>query len=418
MKRLDSWKTIADYLDRSLRTVQRWHACNGLPVHHFGGQKGSVFAYAEEIDHWLASLAEDPGTAQARTDETLSLGKRNSDELTASADSMWETRSERNIHTIADLYRKAIDADSANAVAFTGLANAMVYCALNDIVDGALAYPSALDALRRVPQLESERLGARCPAAWIDMLYKHNWRQARSGFDEVLRNRPSSFALSGLAVMHVAEGRILEASECAWEAWKLNPLVCSLGALLCWIVYLSGEFEQALDLAAQIRAGGGAGAMVATIEALVLIQNGPLAASLNRLEMAAANYPQNTTLQGILGYAYGMSGQTTNARAKLARLAGSSEIKRKSNGYGLAIVSIGLGNGQEAVSWLEAAYAEGTLWGLGLRSDPILRSLRGDPRFESLISKLGGATPGRAESGFQKWASNPFLEDALAGSHP
>jgi hypothetical protein len=28
--RLDSWKSIADYLERSPRTVQRWHACHAL----------------------------------------------------------------------------------------------------------------------------------------------------------------------------------------------------------------------------------------------------------------------------------------------------------------------------------------------------------------------------------------------------
>jgi hypothetical protein len=57
--RLDSWKSIAEYLERSARTVQRWHAYLGLPVHHFDGRKGSVFAYAEEIDRWLIGLAEE-----------------------------------------------------------------------------------------------------------------------------------------------------------------------------------------------------------------------------------------------------------------------------------------------------------------------------------------------------------------------
>jgi hypothetical protein len=32
-KTLESWKQIAAYLDRSERTVRRWEASEGLPVH-------------------------------------------------------------------------------------------------------------------------------------------------------------------------------------------------------------------------------------------------------------------------------------------------------------------------------------------------------------------------------------------------
>ena len=71
-----------------------------------------------------------------------------------------------------------------------------------------MAYPSALEALRRMPQIDSEHLDAKCPAAWIDMLYNRNWRQARAGFEEILSKRPTSFALAGMAAMHIAEGSI------------------------------------------------------------------------------------------------------------------------------------------------------------------------------------------------------------------
>ena len=52
--RLDSWKQIAAYLQKSERTVRRWHETEGLPVHkHQHQQRGSVFTYASEIDDWL-----------------------------------------------------------------------------------------------------------------------------------------------------------------------------------------------------------------------------------------------------------------------------------------------------------------------------------------------------------------------------
>jgi tetratricopeptide (TPR) repeat protein len=417
-KRLDSWKGIAAFLGRSLRTVQRWHECNGLPVHHFGGHKGSVFAYEEEIDQWLASLSAEPAAEQARAEETLESSKRSSNDLTMTANGMWDTRSERNIHTIADLYRKAIADDSRNSAAYAGLANAMIFCALNDLMDGSMAYPSAVEALRRMPQPDSEHLDAKCPAAWIEMLYNRNWCQARAGFEEILGKRPTSFALAGMAAVHVAEGSIRKALECAWEAWRLNPLVSSLGAFLCWAVYLNGDFRHVQDLIAQIRSGGGDGGLISVVEALVLIQSGSVSGSLIRLEKVASDFPQNHTLQGILGYAYGTVGEKTKALNVYTHLAHCSGTNRKSNGYALAIVSMGLGNNLEAIAWLEAAYTEGTLWSLGFRSDPILKPLAGDLRLVRLVNKIGVRTSYRVETEFQRPASLSFLENVLVAENP
>src|SRR5215831_11183636 len=51
--RLESWKEIAQYLRREVRTVQLWEKREGLPIHrHFHHQLGSVFALRSEIDEW------------------------------------------------------------------------------------------------------------------------------------------------------------------------------------------------------------------------------------------------------------------------------------------------------------------------------------------------------------------------------
>ena len=51
--RLDSWKEIAAFLNRSVRTVRRWEADEGLPVHrHMHRALGNVYAFRSEIDAW------------------------------------------------------------------------------------------------------------------------------------------------------------------------------------------------------------------------------------------------------------------------------------------------------------------------------------------------------------------------------
>jgi tricorn protease-like protein len=62
-ERLESWKEIAAYLNRGVRTVIRWEKTEGLPVHrHQHQRKASVFAYRAEIDAWWQSRHPDTPT--------------------------------------------------------------------------------------------------------------------------------------------------------------------------------------------------------------------------------------------------------------------------------------------------------------------------------------------------------------------
>jgi TolB-like protein/thioredoxin-like negative regulator of GroEL len=52
-ERLDSWKEIAAYLKREVRTVRRWEKTEKLPVHrHLHKKRGTVYAYKPELDRW------------------------------------------------------------------------------------------------------------------------------------------------------------------------------------------------------------------------------------------------------------------------------------------------------------------------------------------------------------------------------
>ena len=67
-ERRDSWKAIADYLQRDARTVRRWEKTLALPIRRVPGSRGhSVFAYVAEIETWLKTTppAEAAGAAAA-----------------------------------------------------------------------------------------------------------------------------------------------------------------------------------------------------------------------------------------------------------------------------------------------------------------------------------------------------------------
>jgi len=71
--RLDSWKEIAAYLGKVERTVKRWDADRGLPIHRVpGGGRASVYAYTNELDEWLKSKASsksDPTHAETEAEQ-------------------------------------------------------------------------------------------------------------------------------------------------------------------------------------------------------------------------------------------------------------------------------------------------------------------------------------------------------------
>jgi hypothetical protein len=78
---LSSWKEIANYLRRGVRTVQRWEQQYRLPVHRPAGKdRSAVFALASEIDYWQQHCPIKDGNGTGAGDgngATASDGKGN-----------------------------------------------------------------------------------------------------------------------------------------------------------------------------------------------------------------------------------------------------------------------------------------------------------------------------------------------------
>ena len=54
---LNGWKEIAHYMQRGVRTVQRWERELGLPVRRpHNGSRGAVIAIKADLDRWISNL--------------------------------------------------------------------------------------------------------------------------------------------------------------------------------------------------------------------------------------------------------------------------------------------------------------------------------------------------------------------------
>ena len=95
--------------------------------------------------------------------------------------------------------------------------------------------------------------------------------------------------------------------------------------------------------------------------------------------------PQNL---GVLGYGYGKLGQTDKALEILEEL----QLKSR-DGYvaamDIAKVYAGLGDTDRAFTMLEEAYTNRESWIFALKVDPGFDTIRNDPRFQNLLSRIG-----------------------------
>jgi hypothetical protein len=60
---LDSWKEIAAYLRRTVRTAQRWEEHESLPVHrHIHKESATVYAFKSELSAWRLKRGDAHGS--------------------------------------------------------------------------------------------------------------------------------------------------------------------------------------------------------------------------------------------------------------------------------------------------------------------------------------------------------------------
>ena len=416
--RLDSWKAIAAHLDRSSRTVQRWHARHGLPVIHLAGKKSSVFAYPEELDNWFASRgaitkvepkeAAEPELLHTLPTFRMRISKqeepihtlipeserKRSAELAASANRMWEVLSARNLTTISGYFREAIDLDHGNAPAFAGLSFVLIVQGLYGIICTSIAYIAAKAAADRALEIDTDLPAAKCAAAWIKMISQRDWQGASVDFEDALsRQAADCCALTGRAVLRIAENRLEKASQFLLDAEAKAPLSSFAAALYCWNEYLKNEFEKSLYQINQVRASGRSGPVMNAVEALAYLQLEERDARIDRLKVLAAASPHNQVVQGTLGCAFARANMPQEAGKLLKSMTETESRGKGCEPYAVAIILIGLNDKKKAVERLEQSYREGSLWSLGFRSDPVLAPLRKEPSFQQFLRKVDYPEP-------------------------
>jgi tetratricopeptide (TPR) repeat protein len=101
-----------------------------------------------------------------------------------------------------------------------------------------------------------------------------------------------------------------------------------------------------------------------------------------------AALPNWVVTLAAIGNVDGVAGKKREARDMLAKLNTLSE-KKYVTPYGVALVYAGLGEKDQALNWLDKALEDRAHWLVWIRLDPRWDSIRDEPRFKTIVSRIG-----------------------------
>jgi len=102
------------------------------------------------------------------------------------------------------------------------------------------------------------------------------------------------------------------------------------------------------------------------------------------------NGKETPLYSGFLAIAYTKNGQSQEAQPLVDRLKLISEEKAATSPeYSVGLYYSGTGQKEEALYWLERAYKSHDTELYWLKTEPMFKSLYGDPRYEDLLRRIG-----------------------------
>ena len=168
------------------------------------------------------------------------------------------------------------------------------------------------------------------------------------------------------------------------EEDPLSPIIASNAG---WAVSLSGNADKAIEILKKAIEIDPNFARAHLRLGRAYEQKQLYRAAISEFEQAVKLSDGEPCYKGSLGHAYAISGQTDRARLLLQALEKPTE-KKYVPSYAIALIYAGLGDKDNAVSWLQRAYEDRSTGMAFLRTDPELNSLHSDPRFEDLSRRI------------------------------
>lgn len=387
-ERLDSWKEIAAYLKRDVRTVQRWETSLGLPVHRYSPHKtGPVYAFREEIESWLRCrwTAAGEGSGKSRRLPLEAV------ELYLKGRYHWNRRTSQSLFKAIEYYERALRVAPHYALAHVGMAD--VYVVLGGVILGTAppseAMPKARIAAQRALEFDPSLGEAHAALAFVNWMYDYDWMTAERGFEKAIALNPryaTAHHWHGVFLAHL--GKTSEGLAEIERALRLDPLSLQIHAAKVQILYFGRQFERAIEAARTAIDFDANFATTRLMLALAYKECGMCNEALAEAELAVRLSNGSSPALACLAGCCAASGQKVEAETIVTRLEETSTQKYV-DAYVIAWVRANLREREVALELLERARVSRSSYIPAIKTEPCLDFLRADRRFQEIQRRVG-----------------------------
>ncbi len=283
-------------------------------------------------------------------------------------------------------FQRAIQLDSEFAPAYARLAVAYLSISFfGDTPPGEFLGPAETAALQAI-QLDSELSDAYTALGAVKMS-RWDWPGAEEAFNRALELNPNdALARHGLGDYLTVMGRLEEGLEQVRRGYELDPFAPASSLPVAGHLYFMGRFDEAISFAGPLLELEPEHP-VRSILSDVYWHKGKREESLTELRRVLSHHGASGLVE-VLEEGHAASGPEGAHRALATRLSELSKVQpvnslRVATAYSLA------GEVDLAFEWLEKAFKEGWPQLVLIGVEPNFDALRPDPRFASLLSRMG-----------------------------
>jgi TolB-like protein len=377
--------TVRKQGDRVRIVAQLVNAADGIQLwtQTFDRQLKDIFAVQQEIARAVAqSLKVTLLGTDSRSPQASATDNAEAHNAYLQGHFYLVRRNVEDLRKAIGYYDEAIKLDPEYALAYAERAEAWII--LGDLTgQRPTAYPKAQSDAEKAVSIAPALAEARAALGFVRCFA--DWKFA-DGLSELKRAKelsPTNPTVNDLlARIIVYVGRFDEAERQAREAVELDPLSTVAQSNLARVLFYAGKLDEADAAARKSVELQPTGAANHRWQVLIASQRGDGDAALREAQLE----PDPGFRRFELAVAHYVRGDRAAADAALADLIANA---REGFAYQIAEVYALRGEKDKAFEWLQNAFNDRDAGMLGLLVDPLLRSLRDDPRYKNLLVKVG-----------------------------
>jgi len=279
-------------------------------------------------------------------------------------------------------FDEAIRLDPGYALAYAERSEA--WTLIGDLSgQGKTAWPKAREDAEKAVAIAPTLAEAHAALGWVRFFTEWKFAEGLSELKRAKELSPANPTANDLlARVVVYLGKPDEAEKQARQAVELDPLAFPVQNNLARALFFEGKLDEADAVARKAAELHPAAASTRRFQVLVAVQRGDGETALREAQLE----PDEGYRRFELALAQYVRGDRASADAALADLITNG---RDQLAYQIAEVYAVRGEKDKAFEWLQISFDTHDTGTLGLLVDPLLRDLRTDPRYKSLLTKLG-----------------------------